>query len=93
MTGRAGAGPKLRAATPGWFSSVSPSDISSCLVSSCPASTDVGWNASNWLRASGLTERTSSKCSSGSTVTDAAARSRETVTSVRREKPGARTDR
>ena len=42
MTGRDGAGPKLRDATPGWFSSVAPSDISSCLVSSCPESTAVG---------------------------------------------------
>ena len=32
MTGRAVAGPKVRAATPGWLSSVAPSDISSCLL-------------------------------------------------------------
>ena len=31
-----------RAATPGWFSSVAPSDICSSLPRSCPASTAVG---------------------------------------------------
>ena len=59
MTGRDGAGPKLREDRPGWFSSVAPSQLSSCLVSSCPDSTVVGWNASNWLRASALTDATS----------------------------------
>ena len=54
---------------PGWLRSVSPSEMSSCLVSSCPASTLVGWNASSWLRASGDTDSTSSKWISGSTGT------------------------
>jgi hypothetical protein len=42
MTGREGADPKLREATPGWFSSVAPRELSTCLVSSCPDRTDVG---------------------------------------------------
>ena len=37
MTGREGAAPKLRAATPGWPSSVAPSDDSRRLSRSCPA--------------------------------------------------------
>jgi hypothetical protein len=59
MTGRDGDGPKLREAMPGWFSSVAPSELSSCFVNSWPESTDVGWNASNWLRTSALTDATS----------------------------------
>ena len=74
----------LRMATPGWFCSVAPIELSSCLVSSCPDSTLVAWNASNWLRASALTVVTSSKCSSGS-IRKSPAGAPDAITSLRRD--------
>ena len=94
MTGRAGAAPNDRSATPGCWASVAASVLPSSRVRSCPVSTDVGWYVLNWSRGSALTETTSSKCSSGSTSRLMIVSGAATVNSwCRAEKPWASTER